>query len=332
MVNGSKGGWTSDATKSLLVGDSFESEKISSVTEVPIGAIVGDLSPRVSGENTAHTRLLAELGEVLPPILVHKPSMHVIDGVHRLKAVISRGEETVRVQYFDGTNEDAFLLSVQLNTGHGLPLSLGDRRAAARRILMFHPEWSDRRIGQIAGLDHKTVGAIRRNSDGELPQLTSREGRDGRVRRSKPQVPGRNAETDGQPKVNLPAVIPRLTSINGDATESADTAIDRPRPGGEAGLLHGGCDRRVGFDREFSLKRLRADPSLRFNDSGRALIRWLEASPRTAEESIAIADRAPSHCLDLLMSIANQNLENWSRISDRLSQRKRSHQQAELGE
>ncbi|WP_414859079.1 ParB/RepB/Spo0J family partition protein [Nocardia terpenica] len=282
----------------------------------------------MAGEDAAHTRLLAESSDALPPILVHKPSMRVIDGLHRLKAVQSRGEDVVRVQYFDGTDEEAFLLSVQLNISHGLPLSLADRRSAASRILMFHPEWSDRWVGRIAGLDHKTVGTIRRSSTGEIPQLSSREGRDGRVRRAKrigrrPQVPRRNIETEKRSAVN-PAEVTGRNRTSGCAIESPETTASRlhVRPVQRDSLPHEGRDRSARIDMESSLKRLRTDPSLRFSDFGRALIRWLEASPRTAEESIAIADRAPAHCLDLLASIANQNLENWIRISDRLNQRK----------
>ncbi|MGH8879883.1 MAG: hypothetical protein ACRD0P_21450, partial [Stackebrandtia sp.] len=45
-------------------------------------------SPRLDGENSEHTQMLAESSEKLPPILVHRQTMRVIDGVHRLSAAL----------------------------------------------------------------------------------------------------------------------------------------------------------------------------------------------------------------------------------------------------
>jgi hypothetical protein len=42
--------------------------------------MVLDMSPRQGGENDEHARALAESEERLPPIVVHGPSMRVIDG------------------------------------------------------------------------------------------------------------------------------------------------------------------------------------------------------------------------------------------------------------
>jgi hypothetical protein len=41
---------------------------------------------------------------------------------------------------------------MKLNAAHGLPLSLADRKAAARRILGSYSDWSDRSIAAIAGI------------------------------------------------------------------------------------------------------------------------------------------------------------------------------------
>src|SRR5262249_40925371 len=118
---------------------------------------------------------------VLPPILLHRQTMQVIDGMHRLRAAILRGEEEIEAIFFEGSGEMAFVLAVEANIKHGLPLSLADRQAAARRILGSNPEWSDRAIGASTGLSAKTIAAIRRTTE-DSPQLNSRIGRDGRVR------------------------------------------------------------------------------------------------------------------------------------------------------
>ena len=65
---------------------------------------------------------------------------------------------------------------------HGMPLTRADRKAAAQRIVMIRPQWSDRAIAAVGGLSAKTVGAIRRRSTEEIPQSNARLGGDGRVR------------------------------------------------------------------------------------------------------------------------------------------------------
>ena len=139
-------------------------------------------SPRLNGEDKAHIARLAETETPLPPILVDRRTMRVIDGMHRLMAASLQGRETIDVIFFDGNEADVFLRAVQENVAHGLPLSQADRRAAAERIIASHPHLSDRAIGHSAGLAAKTVAAIRKGSSEETPQSNARVGRDGRVR------------------------------------------------------------------------------------------------------------------------------------------------------
>ena len=146
---------------------------------------------RQAGENHRHAQAIAESSESLPPIVVHRASMEVVDGWHRVLAARLRGIDAIAVRYFEGSGDQAFLLALELNITHGLPLTLADRKTAALRVARIHPEWSDRRIAQTTGISHKTVGALRRSS-GEIPQTTARLGRDGRIRR----ICTRNGETN----------------------------------------------------------------------------------------------------------------------------------------
>jgi hypothetical protein len=57
----------------------------------------------------------------LPPLLVDRRSMRVIDGMHRLMAALLKKRETIDVEFFDGSYADAFLLAVEANVAHGLP-------------------------------------------------------------------------------------------------------------------------------------------------------------------------------------------------------------------
>ncbi|WP_052070271.1 ParB/RepB/Spo0J family partition protein [Streptacidiphilus albus] len=126
--------------------------------------------------------MLAEAPAPLPPIVVHRPTMRIVDGVHRLQAAVLRGEESIEVRYVDGSAEDAFVLAVRLNAEHGMPLSRQDRVAAAERIISSHAHWSDRRIAEVTGLSPVTVSGVRKNSTTQVEQLHARTGRDGRSR------------------------------------------------------------------------------------------------------------------------------------------------------
>ncbi|MFD0446819.1 hypothetical protein ACFQ10_37820 [Streptomyces indonesiensis] len=139
-------------------------------------------SPRIAGENAEHIRVLAESDLAWPPITVHRPTMRVVDGVHRVRAALLRGEERIEAAFVDGTVEEAFVLAVRLNTRHGMPLSRADRTAAATRLVESRPRWSNRRIAEIVGVSPTTVATLRDRSTGRTGQSNVRAGRDGRVR------------------------------------------------------------------------------------------------------------------------------------------------------
>jgi len=149
---------------------------------VAIHDLVLSGSPRVHPEDPRHIRMLAEVENSTDPILVHRSTMRVIDGAHRLLAARLNGRTDVTVQFFDGSDADAFVLSVQLNVRHGLPLTLSERKAAAQRIIGSHPHWSDGAIAERTGLSAKTVGKVRRRTGGDGQQPGSRLGLDGRAR------------------------------------------------------------------------------------------------------------------------------------------------------
>lgn len=136
-------------------------------------------SPRLCGEDLEHIRVLAEMET--PPILVHRQTMRVIDGMHRLRAAELNGRSRIEVEFFDGSEADAFVRAVEANIAHGLPLAMADRKAAALRIIRSHPDMSNREIARCVGLSDKTVAMIRRSS-ADIPHSNVRKGADGRVR------------------------------------------------------------------------------------------------------------------------------------------------------
>jgi ParB-like chromosome segregation protein Spo0J len=164
--------------------DSIDAVDQLPVRELPLNSLGRGFFLRGTGTDKAHVQMLAEVatfGE-LPPILVQRNSLRVIDGMHRLEAAKARGEKFIRARVINCTDNDAYILAVKANTLHGLPLSRADRTSSARRILDWHPDWSDRAIGIATGLSAKTVAGIRRESADEIQQFTKRLGRDGKRR------------------------------------------------------------------------------------------------------------------------------------------------------
>lgn len=133
-------------------------------SSVPIRSLRPRETFREHGENHEHVTMLAQSPERLPPIVVHRKTMRVIDGMHRLLAAELRGDRVVDVVFFDGDEEDAFVTAIASNARHGMPLSLAERAAAATRILRSRPQWPDRVIARATGLAPSAVSAIRRRA------------------------------------------------------------------------------------------------------------------------------------------------------------------------
>ncbi len=153
---------------------------------VPINLLRAGPSPR-QGIDLGQVSALVELDGSWEPIVVRRGSMEVVDGRHRLAAARRLGHAKVRVSFFEGSDAEARLEAVRLNVRHGLPLSLGERTAAARDLLRLFPEWSDRQLGTTCGLSPRTVARLRlpASPEGEagecVPLVRDRRvGKDGR--------------------------------------------------------------------------------------------------------------------------------------------------------
>ncbi|AYF77982.1 hypothetical protein D7D52_33870 [Nocardia yunnanensis] len=134
----------------------------SEIVRIPLDRLHIESLVRISGENPRHIDALAQVAGALPPIVVHRPSMTVIDGAHRVRAAQAAGAQWIDAMYFDGDEGEALLLAIRLNRRHGLPLSAADRKAAAKRALSLFPEWSNRMLGEMIGLPERTIAGIRR--------------------------------------------------------------------------------------------------------------------------------------------------------------------------
>jgi Homeodomain-like domain len=313
------------------------------IVTVQVSSLRPGESPRLEGEDRAHIGRLAGSQTPLPPILADRRSMRVIDGAHRLIVALLKGQETIDVEFFDGTAADAFLRAVEANVTHGLPLSQADRRAAAVRIIASHPQMSDRAIAQSAGLAARTVAVIRQGSTGAGPQSTTRVGRDGRVRPLS-SVEGRRRAAE------LMAEHPRasLREVARAAGVSPATVCDvrrrlergeepvpaRARAGGNhpAGpRLAAGPGTRQAVQAvpavqptpAFVLAKLLRDPSLRHNEQGRRLLRLLQHNSAEAQEWSGVIAAVPSHCEALVGQLARQYSQMWHDFAQELHERAR---------
>ncbi|WP_216353580.1 ParB/RepB/Spo0J family partition protein [Streptomyces sp. M1013] len=301
---------------------------------MPIRTLLSADSPRLDGEDEDHVRALAEVDEeLLPPVVVHRATMRVIDGRHRLRALELRGVDTVRVR-FDGGDEDPFVLAVQHNIRHGLPLSLADRTAAAARILGSYPHWSDRKIASVTGLSAATVRTIRARSTDGSAQSNTRLGRDGRLRSASRSAEGRIfagrllREDPDMPLRQVAAAAGISPSTALDVRDRVNDGRDpvpaklrgdhrrrRERPAPET------SEPRPGVNWELELNRLRVDPSLRYTDTGRVLLRLLDSRLLSTDERALLATGVPSHCTTTVANLARVLGAAWQQLALDLEQR-----------
>jgi hypothetical protein len=319
---------------------------------VPIDLLQPADSPRLAGVDERHVNVLAELDD-LPPILVHRPTMRVIDGMHRLRAAQLQGRSHLSVQFFDGDDTAAFLRAVSANITHGLPLSLADRQAAAMRVVRVYPQWSDRAVARAVGLSGKTVGVLRREATEEVPQLNKRLGQDGRLRpvngavgrriagelfATRPEATLREiAAAAGISPATARDVRERLHRGDDPVTETQRQLDARSNIRGaelrltdshDARPLHPVRTRADRADQEpvdhlAVLGNLRRDPSLRYTDTGRNLLRWLDRHLVGRDDVSDLGDTVPPHCLPVIARLARQCANEWKALAEQLDQRMR---------
>ncbi|CAM4405052.1 ParB-like nuclease domain-containing protein [Nocardia ninae] len=251
--------------------------------------------------------------------------MRLIDGRHRLRAAQLRGDTHITAVFFDGSEADAFVLAVKANTTHGLPLTLGERTAAAHRILLTHPQWSDSAVASCTGLAAKTVSGIRRSSK-EIPKLNSRVGRDGRVR---PVDASAGRERAAQLIIEQPGAslreVARKAGVSPATVQDVRDRLQRGESALSSRKKRRSQPARV-VDREPEtlaelIQGLQRDPSIRFSDSGRKLLRLLSSQPLQLEHWETVIADVPTHRNDAVTRIAMQHAANWERFANKLAQR-----------
>ncbi|GHH24587.1 hypothetical protein GCM10018792_62320 [Streptomyces rubradiris] len=320
---------------------------------VPIASLVTSDSPRIAGEDAEHVEALAETRSPLPPIVVHRPTMRIVDGVHRLRAAVLRGEDMIEVRYVEGSAEDAFVLAVRLNAEHGMPLSRRDRLSAAERIIDSHAHWSDRRIAEVTGLAPATVSSLRRRSTAQDGQVHARTGRDGR---SRPVNSAAGRRRAGQviaerPNASLREIAqeagialatardvrlriregkdpvpPKVREAARELSPSESRVVPGRPAGQDAGRVAVQDTGRVVRSRSEPalisgagrLGNLRQDPSLRFSEAGRALLQLLAANALDDEKWRWLMGAVPEHRYADIARAARYCGERWLSFAEGL--------------
>lgn len=78
--------------------------------------------------------------------------------------------------------------------------------------------------------------------------------------------------------------------------------------------------------------QLRRDPSLRFRDSGRSLLRWLENQVLGLRDNASWIDAVPRHCTFAVADVARSIAEEWLMFAELLSQKAEEAEAAEQAE
>ncbi|WP_327320313.1 ParB/RepB/Spo0J family partition protein [Streptomyces sp. NBC_01235] len=298
-------------------------------------------SPRLNGEDPEHIKLLAESDDVLPPILVHRETMRVIDGMHRLRVAQLRGDTEIRVEWFDGSELEAFARAVQVNVTHGLPLTLADREAAAVRLIESCDAWSDRAIAQMTGLSAPTVGRIRaRSRPDQQSAAPSRIGRDGRVRPLNSAAGRRRASEliEAEPGLSLREIARRSgismstardvrKRLNRGENPIPDKFLPDPDPAPPTDTESSPGLRTLSLAQQpiegsyiSNLDSLQKDPSVRLSGDGRFLLRWLSLHAISGEKRAKLIRSLPAHSKVRIAGMAKYCSLWWAEFADDLEQ------------
>jgi hypothetical protein len=157
----------------------------------------------------------------------------ILDGANRFYACMAT-DRKFRARQYDGDDPLGFVLAQNYRRRH---LTAAQRRQFRQGVIKLHPKMSDRVIGELLGVDGKTIAADRAALGGtaENSAVEKRIGRDGKARRRPAPKPRQPVGPSRQITYVPPAPEPPPTvrnqpeiSADVDLTDTAERLAEIP--------------------------------------------------------------------------------------------------------
>jgi len=212
---------------------------------------------------------------------------------------------------------------VRCNVGHGLALTLDERRAATRRILLTHPDLSDRAVASVCGLSPKTVARLRRETDDGSAdtRVKRRVGRDGRQRPVDASAARARIakELERQPGASLRTIA----SAVGVSPETVRTVREKLRAGPEPSTAPAAGDPEDVVLAVLARKRHRVAPldrdrAFTDRDDGRQFVDWFEATCVNDADLWQHGRAVPRSRVYEIADEARRRAAVWTRFAEQL--------------
>ncbi len=257
------------------------------------------------------------------PIVVSGRTGRVIDGRHRVAAARALGWTTIRATVFEGDADAESDEFVRLNAQGVLPVDRSQRQAAARRLLERHPDWADRRVGEVCGMSPKTIARLRSSAGRSVGE--TRVGRDGR---SRPVDPSMQRARILEALVDQPDAS--LRTIARELGVSPET-VRRVRLGMEGEGSHQTADEVVPMPPPISLAQRRiqrpnwvADRAFQSRADGALAVDFLERTDVTEVDIGVCVESIPLSQVYEIADEARRRAAVWARLADTVETRARS--------
>jgi len=159
------------------------------------------LTPRAGVDKTT-VAIYAASFDQLPPVDVFwiegRDGWWLVDGWHRYSAAHELGLAYLEANEHQGTFDDALEFAYDANLKHGKPLTLSERKDAAKLKLRRHTERSNNWIAQDCGVSDMTVSSLRDDleSTSQIRKLEQLLGRDDKWR---PRAMPKEEEPEPEP-------------------------------------------------------------------------------------------------------------------------------------
>jgi hypothetical protein len=236
----------------------------------------------------------------------------------------------VQVTWFDGSPDDTYIEFVRRNVVHGLPLTLAERRAAARQMLKSHHRRSDRAIASVCGVSPTTVARLRKelgaNAFAKRTQdATGRVGLDGRVRPLNGQA--LRARIADEIALRPDASLRAIASVVHASPETVRSVRNELRAGRPPACSPGGYSEAGDGNEELSPGSVgvppRNDRAFADREGGREFIAWFEASAVEKLDPWTHIAAVPLSRVYEIADIARRRAEFWTQFAEALETRAR---------